>query len=58
MVEKKEEPKSEKLIAVVEQLPTQQLREVEMDNKQYECLTVNEALTEMLSILRDLHKKL
>ena len=47
----------EKKLTVVRELPNQPLREVEVDNKVYECLTVEEALTEILEKVRELIKK-
>jgi len=48
----------EKKLAVVKELPTQALREVEAEDKVYECVTVEEALTEILEKVRELSKKL
>lgn len=53
-----EEKTKEKKIAVVSELPTQALREVEMDGVAYECFTITEALTEILETVRKLDKKI
>jgi len=54
-IEKKTEVKN---LLVVTELPTQQVREVIGDDKKnYEMLTVNEALTEMLTILRKIDEE-
>ena len=56
-VKELKEKKSEKSLVVVEQLPTQQLRVVTTeDGDEYECLTRDEALTEILKIVRKLEK--
>jgi len=47
----------EKKLTVVRELPTQSLREVEVEDKTYECLTIEEALTELLEKVRELVKK-
>ena len=44
-------------LTVVKELPVQSLREVEAEGKTYECLTVEEALTEILEKVRELTKK-
>jgi len=44
----------EKQLTVVQQLPTQPLREIVVNDKVYECLTVEEALTEILEKVRAL----
>lgn len=53
----KEEKTTERDFLVVSQLPTQQIR-VAMgeDQKEYNVITVDEALTEMLRILRKVEK--
>ena len=45
-------------LAVVRELPTQPLKEVEVDNVTYECLTVEEALTEILEKIRKLVREM
>jgi len=52
------EKEVEKKLVVVQELPTQALRELEQDGVQYECVTINEALTEILDIVRKLNKKI
>ena len=47
----------EKKLTVVRELPNQPLREVEVEDKVYECVTVEEALTEILEKVRELVKK-
>jgi hypothetical protein len=57
MAEKEKEV--EKGLIVVEELPTQSLREVKADDgKVYECRTRDEALSEILELLRKIDKKL
>lgn len=56
---KKEVVKKETKTIVVNELPTQQLREaVDESNNKVELITVNEALTEILEICRDLKEVL
>ena len=47
----------EKKLTVLRELPNQPLREVEVEDKVYECVTVEEALTEILEKVRELIKK-
>ena len=46
----------EKKLNVVQEQPTQSLKEVVVDDKVYECVTVEEALTEILEKVRELAK--
>jgi len=48
----------QKKLAVVSQLPTQQVKEGEIDGVNYEFLTTDEAMTEMLEALREIRGKL
>jgi len=43
--EKKEVKKSEPLLHIVEQLPTQEVRHIEKDGQAHEFITVQEAVT-------------
>ena len=53
----KDETKVEKGILVVSELPTQQIRiGIDKDNKEIMILTVEEALTEILTHVREIRK--
>jgi len=56
MAEEKKE--TEKKLVVVQELPTQPLREVTTPEGDFECLTITEALAETVETLRELKKKL
>ena len=53
-----EEEKKQPKILVVKDLPQVQTREVTDGNEEYNCMTVEEAMTEVLEIVRELKKKL
>ena len=57
MVEK--EKTTEKKLIVVQELPTQAMREVQTpEGENYECMTITEALTEIVETIRELKKKI
>lgn len=53
-----EEKESEKEILVVQQLPTQQVTTAKVGDKDYDLVTAEDALTEILKIVRELKKGL
>jgi len=60
-MEKTEEPKKEEVVRellVVSELPQTPFREVSSEGKIYDCVTKEEALTEILKLVRELSKKL
>jgi len=52
------EKEVEKKLVVVSELPTQAMREVQTEEGIVECVTVTEALTEILDTVRELKKKI
>lgn len=58
MAEEKEEKKKDKPreTLVVNQLPTQQIRTADLNEKTYDLLTTDEALTEILEHVRAVRK--
>ena len=59
MVEDKKSVKTEKKTVVVNQLPTEQIRNVsDKDGNEFELLTIEEAITEILEKIRKLEKVL
>ena len=55
MAEKKQE---EPTLLVVGQLPKQETRDFEDEGKQFTCLTLEEALAEIVVTLRELKKRI
>lgn len=53
-----EKTKVEKKVLVLSELPQQQVREFSDDKSEYSCVTVEEALTEILESIRDIRSKL
>lgn len=60
MAEEKEDNKKEikKEILVVQQLPTQQVTTTKYGDKEYDLITADEALTEILKTVRELKRGL
>ena len=51
------EEKTKKSILVVSELPTQQIRNaIDKDGNEYDVLTIEEALTEILNLVRQIKK--
>jgi hypothetical protein len=60
MVNKEKEETKEKTLLVMDELPTRPYRDHvdEGTGNEYEIITTQEALTEILSKVRELHKKI
>ena len=59
MTDEKPKKKEEPEILVVNELPTQPIRKVEGDDgKEYELITRDEAIKEILSKVKELHKNI
>jgi hypothetical protein len=53
-----EKEKTEPKVLVVAQLPQQATREVTDGKLEYSCVTIEEALTEILEAVREIRKKI